>query len=159
MKSFIKKHRTLYIIISIVLLSWYISNYWLQFALIQGDSMLPSYHNWQLVFIDKHTKEYDYGDVIVFTNDTLSATLTKRIIALPGDIVQIQDGIVYVNQTPSSLIREKEKLSYSGIAVSPITLAADEYFVLGDNYEESKDSRFEEIGCVKQETILGKILN
>ena len=121
--------------------------------------MLPSYHNWQLVFIDKHTKEYDYGDVIVFTNDALAATLTKRIIALPGDTVQIQDGIVYVNQTPSSLIREKEKLSYSGIAASPITLAADEYFVLGDNYEESKDSRFEEIGCVKQETILGKILN
>ena len=121
--------------------------------------MLPSYHNWQLVFIDKHTKEYDYGDVIVFTNDTLSATLTKRIIALPGDTVQIQDGFVYVNQTPSSLIPQHTKLSYSGIAASPITLAADEYFVLGDNYEESKDSRFEEIGCVKQETILGKIFN
>lgn len=159
MKTFIQNKKYLLTIFFILCLTAYISKYWLQFTLIQGDSMLPTYHNWQLVFLDKHTDEYHYGDVIVFTSDTLSATLTKRIIALPGDTIQIQDGIVYVNQTPSSLIREDEVLTYSGIAASPITLASDEYFVLGDNYAKSKDSRFEEIGCVKQETILGKILN
>lgn len=120
--------------------------------------MLPSYHNMQLVVIDKHSAAFDYDDVIVFTNDDLEATLIKRIIAVPGDTIQIINGIVYVNNMPSPLLPQDQPLSYSGIASSPLHLSSDEYFVLGDNLEESKDSRYPEIGCVKQNAILGKLL-
>lgn len=159
MRTFIKKHNKLYIALFIIFLSAYLSKYWIQFTLIQGDSMLPTYHNWQLVLIDKHTTGFDCGDVIVFTNDNLKATLVKRIVALPGDTIQIVDGILYVNGNPSPLIDNSCKLSYSGIASSALHLANDEYFVLGDNYEVSKDSRYEEIGCIKQDVILGKLLD
>lgn len=159
MKTSIHKHKLLYIALFIIFLSAYLSKYWIQFTLIQGDSMLPTYHNWQLVLIDKHTTNFDYGDVIVFTNDSLKATLVKRIVALPGDTVQIIDGIVYVNEQPCPFLSKDARLSYSGIASSALHLSNDEYFVLGDNYEVSKDSRYEEIGFIKRDVILGKILD
>lgn len=158
MNKHIKISKTPFMIAIIVLVTWYISSNWIQFALIQGDSMLPTYHNMQLVLIDKHSTEFKYNNVIVFSNDELNATMIKRIIAMPGDTIQIVDGIVYVNNIPSPLITEDQPLSYSGIASSPLYLSEDEYFVLGDNLTESKDSRYPEIGRVKQNTILGKLL-
>ena len=120
--------------------------------------MLPTYHNMQLVLVDKHSNEFHYNDVIVFTNEKLNATLIKRIIAIPGDTIQIIDGIVYVNNIPSPFLTGDKFISYSGIASSPLHLSSDEYFVLGDNYEKSKDSRYPEIGCIKHDTILGRII-
>ncbi|MBQ3602158.1 MAG: signal peptidase I [Lachnospiraceae bacterium] len=158
MNKHIKISKTPFMIAIIVLVTWYISSNWIQFALIQGDSMLPTYHNMQLVLIDKHSTEFKYNDVIVFSNDELNATMIKRIIAMPGDTIQIVDDIVYVNNIPSPLLPKDQPLSYSGIASSPLYLSEDEYFVLGDNLTESKDSRYSEIGCVKQNTILGKLL-
>jgi signal peptidase I len=121
--------------------------------------MLPTYHNWQLVFIDRHNTDFGYGDVVVFNNTNVKATLIKRIVACPGDTVLISDGILYINEKPSPLITETTRLSYAGIASSKITLADDEYFVLGDNYEASKDSRCEEVGLLHTTDILGKVID
>lgn len=158
MKKYFIKRKIPFTITIIVLVTWYISSNLVQFALIQGDSMLPTYHNMQLVLVDKHSNEFHYNDVIVFTNEKLNATLIKRIIAIPGDTVQIIDGIVYVNNIPSPFLTQDRLISYSGIASSPLHLSSDEYFVLGDNYEKSKDSRYPEIGCIKHDTILGRII-
>lgn len=158
MKKYFIKRKIPFTITIIVLVTWYISSNLVQFALIQGDSMLPTYHNMQLVLVDKHSNEFHYNDVIVFTNEKPNATLIKRIIAIPGDTVQIIDGIVYVNNIPSPFLTQDRLISYSGIASSPLHLSSDEYFVLGDNFEESKDSRYPEIGCIKHDTILGRII-
>ena len=158
MKKYFIKRKIPFTITIIVLVTWYISSNLVQFALIQGDSMLPTYHNMQLVLVDKHSNEFHYNDVIVFTNEKLNASLIKRIIAIPGDTVQIIDGIVYVNNIPSPFLTQDRLISYSGIASSPLHLSSDEYFVLGDNFEESKDSRYPEIGCIKHDTILGRII-
>ena len=158
MKKYFIKRKIPFTITIIVLVTWYISSNLVQFALIQGDSMLPTYHNMQLVLVDKHSNEFHYNDVIVFTNEKLNATLIKRIIAIPGDTIQIIDGIVYVNNIPSPFLTGDKIISYSGIASSPLHLSSDEYFVLGDNYEKSKDSRYPEIGCIKHDTILGRII-
>lgn len=158
MKKYFIKRKIPFTITIIVLVTWYISSNLVQFALIQGDSMLPTYHNMQLVLVDKHSNEFHYNDVIVFTNEKLNATLIKRIIAIPGDTVQIIDGTVYVNNIPSPFLTQDRLISYSGIASSPLHLSSDEYFVLGDNYEKSKDSRYPEIGCIKHDTILGRII-
>ncbi|MBQ6994547.1 MAG: signal peptidase I [Lachnospiraceae bacterium] len=157
MKKYFIKRKTPFTITIIILVTWYISSNWLQFALIQGDSMLPTYHNMQLVLVDKYSNEFHYNDVIIFTNEKLNATLIKRIIAIPGDTVQIIDGIVYVNNIPSPFLTQDRLISYSGIASSPLHLSSDEYFVLGDNYEKSKDSRYPEIGCINSDVILGKV--
>lgn len=158
MKKYFIKRKTPFTITIIILVTWYISSNLVQFALIQGDSMLPTYHNMQLVLVDKQSNEFHYNDVIVFTNEKLNATLIKRIIAIPGDTIQIIDGIVYVNNIPSPFLTQDRLISYSGIASSPLHLSSDEYFVLGDNYEKSKDSRYPEIGCIKSDVILGRIL-
>ena len=158
MKTHVKKNKYLFLCFLIIIFSAYVSKFWFQFTLIQGDSMLPTYHNWQLVLIDKHTTNFSYGDVIVFTNDTLHSTLVKRIFALPGDTVQIIDGFLYVNGQPSPLLPDNTNLTYPGIAASSIYLADDEYFVLGDNHEFSIDSRYPEVGIIKLDTILGKVI-
>lgn len=158
MKRLFTKVKNFLIIPLVILTAWYVSKYWIQIALIQGDSMLPAYHNGQLVLVSKYQKEYNIGDVILFRHPSLSAPIIKRIIAVPNDTIQIREGIVYVNNTPSSLIPAGQTLSYSGIANAAITLSENQYFVLGDNYTQSKDSRYPEIGCIPYSSILGKVL-
>ena len=136
----------------------YLSAYWYQVALIQGDSMLPAYHNWQFVLLDKHTEEYAYGDVVAFRCDGVKGVLIKRIAAVPGDTVQIEEGVLYRNGLPVEEERQSGHLEFAGIAKQPITLSSGEYFLLGDNYEVSRDSRYEEIGCIPEENIIGKVV-
>ena len=119
--------------------------------------MLPSYHNMQLVVLDKHNREYQVGDVIAFRYEGLSAVLVKRIAACEGDTVQIVDGTLYVNGKVSALY-EEGSFDYAGIFGDEIKLSQDEYIVIGDNTAESKDSRNPEIGIVQEETIIGKII-
>lgn len=135
----------------------YISDNYYQFMLIQGKSMEPAYHNLQLVILDKRKEEYEYNDVIVFWNDSLNNYLVKRIVACPGDRVCIAEGTLYINGSISFYCKDV-KIDFAGIAENELTLSLDDYFVLGDNIEESKDSRYKEVGIVKQNTILGKIM-
>lgn len=152
-------HNIYFITILITIcISYLLSKYCIQFTLVQGDSMLPSYHNWELVITEKFTKHYSYGDVIVFSNTNVNATLVKRIVALPGDSVQIDNGILYVNNIPSSIQFKDTLIEDAGIAATPITLTSNEYFVLGDNYNVSKDSRYASIGCIQKSAIIGKVI-
>lgn len=120
--------------------------------------MEPSYHSWQFVLLDKHTKRYGCGDVVAFQCDGLKAVLIKRVVAVPGDTVQIVDGVLYRNGAPAEERLVNGSLDYAGIAEKPMTLGENEYFLLGDNYEESKDSRYEKVGCVLEKDILGKVI-
>lgn len=145
------------LVICIIMLSYYISANWYQLSLIRGESMSPAYHNMQFVIIDRHSKNYTYGDVITFRCENLQSVLAKRIAACPGDTVVIKDGKLYVNDTISSIYDQNYLFEYSGIAQYPLQLGTDQYFVIGDNVAESKDSRYEEIGMVGEADIIGKI--
>lgn len=151
-----KKYKHLLALIIIFLSCYYISVNWFQFQLIQGSSMKPSYKEWQLVILNKMPKSLGYGDVITFYSPSLDAILVKRIVACPGDTVQITDNILYVNGTPSNTTLNSP-IHYAGIVETPLTLATNEYFVLGDNYDESIDSRYPEVGCILDENILGTV--
>lgn len=155
-----KKEIVKYGIILIIIggLSWLVSRYWFQLMLIQGDSMEPAYHSFQMVVLDKHFNEITYGDVIAFRCESLDAVLVKRVIALPGDTVELKEGTVYVNQQPADWISDNGTVTYPGIASEPWVLAQNQYFVLGDNYEVSKDSRYPEVGGVSEDTILGVVV-
>jgi signal peptidase I len=99
------------------------------------------------------------GDIIAFKPDgnTTASDSIKRIVAVPGDRVQIRNGKLYVNDTFVEIVQDDTSIEDAGRAATEITLGADEYFVLGDNVNNSEDSRYESIGNVKKSDILGKV--
>ena len=98
------------------------------------------------------------GDVIVFlpNGNTKSHYYVKRVIAAGGDTVQITDGVIYVNGEQLQEVHFSGTIADSGVAAEPVTLDADECFVLGDYPAASEDSRYANIGNVKSEYIIGK---
>lgn len=151
-----KKIVEILVLCLLIFAAYFISKNYVQVMLIQGDSMNPTYRNMQLVFLDKTSEEYVVNDVIAFRCEELSATLVKRIVAVPGDTVRIIDNILYVNGQSSSFYADAH-FAYSGIAENSIILEESQYFVVGDNIEQSKDSRYAEIGCVDKESIIGRV--
>ncbi len=152
------KSRRLLLAAGILFLCWYLSAHWFQLMLIQGDSMLPSYHNLQLVVLDKHSREFHTGDVIAFRCENLSAVLVKRIVACGGDWVQIADGTLYVNGEVSPLY-EEDSFDNAGILQNEVKLSTGDYIVIGDNAAQSRDSRDERVGVIQEDSVIGKILN
>lgn len=126
-----------------------------------GVSMEPGLENGQKVLINRYAylltspKE---GDVVAFlpNGNENSHYYVKRVVACPGDTVQIIDGRLYVNGLQ---VDEEayDKMATAGIAENPIILGSDEYFVLGDNRNNSEDSRSANIGPIKGKDIIGKV--
>ena len=78
----------------------------------------------------------------------------KRVVATPGDSVQIIDGYLYVN---SALVKDSfDKIADPGIAEEKLYLGEDEYFVLGDNRNNSEDSRSGTVGTIHRSQIIGR---
>ena len=141
--------------VSIPLVAWYISANWYQLMLIQGRSMMPAYKHLQMVVLDKHTESYTRGQAVAFSCDKLSSNLVKRIVAVPGDRAQIQNGTLYVNGAVSDVYPQDGKFDFPGILQEEILLGPMEYLVIGDNVAESIDSRYPEVGIISREDILG----
>ena len=128
---------------------------------VSGNSMEPSYHDGDRLLMEKVS--YRAGvperfDVVVFPRRG-NYYLVKRIIGLPGETVQISPGgDIFID---GRLLEEDygmEPIDDAGIAESPVQLAEDEYFVLGDNRNHSADSRNAGIGNVSIDEITGKIV-
>lgn len=125
-----------------------------------GVSMEPSLTNGQTILINRLSYTLStpkVGEVIVFLpNGNKNAHYyVKRVVAVAGDRVQIKDGKLYVNGIQIEEV-ERDKMADGGIAENEITLATDEYFTLGDNRNNSEDSRSANIGPVKSKDIIGK---
>ena len=126
-----------------------------------GDSMEPALYNGQEILINRFIYKFSApgrGDVIVFLPNGNQKThyYVKRVIALPGETVQIINGKVYID---GELLEEDEsfdKIVDAGIAENEILLNDNEYFVLGDNRNSSEDSRSGNIGAVAGNNIIGK---
>lgn len=134
---------------------------------VEGESMEPSLSDGDSIIIQKvsyYLGEPKRFDVIVFpvNNDTEQPNNTyyvKRIIGLPNETVQINDGKVYIND--NELEGDNYCLSEilnPGNASDPISLGDDEYFVLGDNRNMSTDSRSDYVGLIHREDIVGEVL-
>lgn len=125
-----------------------------------GSSMEPTLYNSQEILLDQIQYQFmapKRGDVIVFhPNGNKNTHLyVKRVVALPGETVQIKQGRLFINGIQYAKDYSGE-LMEPGIADETITLDIDEFFVLGDNRSESEDSRSADIGNVKREMIEGK---
>lgn len=103
-------------------------------------------------------KSPSYGDLIVFKpNGNQNAHYhIKRVVGKPGDTVTIQSGRVFVNGELLNETVQTESMEDAGLAEDGVKLGADEYFVLGDNRNNSEDSRSAGIGLVKTSAVIGK---
>ena len=99
------------------------------------------------------------GDVISFkpNGSESSHSNIKRVIGLPGETIQIKEGMIYIDGKVYLEQKNYPSITNPGMASQPITLDGDEYFVLGDNRNNSEDSRFADIGLVKADSIEGKV--
>lgn len=135
-----------------------VSRFFVQVMLIQGHSMEPTYGHLSLALVDKRTDVYKEGDVIAFRTDKVKGVLVKRIVACEGAKVHIADGRLYVNGLPSKYQPENTFIEDAGLAAAFLRVPEGCFFVLGDNYQESTDSRFDEVGFVYSKDIVGRVL-
>ena len=134
------------------------SRFFYQLMLVEGRSMEPTYRSCRLVLIDRRTKTYAAGDVVAFRAPKIGRILVKRIAACPGDRIRIAEKKLWVNGAGSGLYPEDVMIEYAGTAAEETVLGPGEYFMLGDNLDESTDSRYEEVGIVREEDLLGRLL-
>lgn len=126
-----------------------------------GSSMEPSLYNGQEILINRFSYFFSSpkkGDVVVFYPNGNKNThmYVKRVIGTPGDTVLIQDGLIYIDGKIYEENGVYDKIVDGGIASGGITLGDEEYFVIGDNRNNSEDSRSSNIGIVKSDYIIGK---
>lgn len=151
---------------------------------IAGQSMNPTLKSGELYSTTKDVSNIQKGDIIVFAvnkdennkevfidakneeelsnfnpkekdKKDLTRYLVKRVVATPGEIVQIKEGHLYIND--KKIEDDFEDMNDAGVAKDPIKLKEDEFFCLGDNRNESRDSRV--LGPIPQKTIVGKLKN
>ena len=144
----------------VLVLTWVIITFVGQRTRVDGRSMMNTLHDGDNLIVEKLSYRFSDPkrfDIIVFPPTGKKEYYIKRIIGLPGETVQIdENGNIYIN---GELLEEnygKETIPNPGRAAQPITLGDDEYFVMGDNRNNSKDSRSEEVGNVKRSQIIGR---
>ena len=129
---------------------------------VSGSSMENTLSDGDNLIVDKISYRFhdpERYDIIIFPYKYEEDTYyIKRIIGLPGEHVRIDDsGNIYINGKVLKESYGREVIQDPGIARDEITLGEDEYFVLGDNRNNSEDSRYADIGMIKKRYIAGKI--
>lgn len=150
-------------IVIVIGIAFLIINFGAKMVTVESKSMQTTLNDGDKILVNKFV--YKLGkpnrfDVIVFKQNggEHSYYNVKRIIALPGETVQIKSGEIYVNDKKLKEKRKHDKIENGGLAEDKIKLDENEYFVLGDNRNNSEDSRFANIGNIVKGDIAGKAL-
>ena len=152
MGNMFKRHFHFFLFCSVILVTILACGY--QHVLIMGGySMEPTFTDGQKLYTEAvDLSELKRGDIVYFTvsDDT---GLIKRIIGLPGEKIEIKDGKLYIND---NVLVEEYHATTPEYSREPITLKDNEYYVLGDNRNESKDSH--NIGPITGDQIIGRVV-
>ena len=142
-----------------IALAFVVTHYVGHHTRVDGSSMNNTLKNGDYLVIEKvsyYLHDPERYDIIVFPF-TDEVNYIKRIIGLPGETVQIKDGKVFINGNElSDDVYGNELINDPGLAANPVSLGANEYFVLGDNRNSSIDSRKPVVGNIDGKKIDGK---
>ena len=156
-----REFRKLFVYAAVVIgLTFFVITFVAQRTQVNGESMYPALHDKDNLIVDKfsyHFCDPKRYDIVVFPYHYKDRTYyIKRVIGLPGETVQIKDGYIYINGEQLEENYGAEVMQDGGRAEEPVTLGADEYFVLGDNRNRSDDSRYENVGNLNRNKIVGR---
>ena len=157
--SFIKE--LLVYAVIIILCVTIVPRYVIQRTQVDGRSMMNTLHDEESLLVEKvtyHFKNPDRFDIITFypQGRDHEEYYIKRVIGLPGETVQITGNTIYIDGEVLKESYGREPMESGGIAEEPIKLGEDEFFVLGDNRNESIDSRDgDDVGVVNRKNIDG----
>lgn len=148
-------------LLMVLVLTYLVIHFVGQRTRVDGESMQPILNNNDNLIVDKISYRFrdpERFDIIVFPYKYQEKTYyIKRIIGLPGETVQIDmEGNILINGEVLDEGYGKEVMIDPGRAIEPITLADDEYFVLGDNRNNSTDSRRDSVANIKRKDIIGR---
>jgi len=148
-------------VVLIVVLTYGIRIFIIQPFIVEGQSMEPSFKNGDYLITEKisfRIRPPERGEIVIFhPPDNPEVNYIKRIVGLPGDIIKISDGAVHINGSriiEPYLVSNDKTLSAQKDGYTA-TLKADEYFVMGDNRNHSRDSR--EIGPIPTDSLVSRI--
>lgn len=144
----------------VVVVTWFILTFLGQRTVVDGRSMNATLNDRDNLIVEKLSYRFhdpERFDIIVFPPYGTKEYYIKRIIGLPGETIQIdEEGNIYID---GELLEEDyglETIKNPGRAIEPVTLGDDEYFVMGDNRNNSVDSRDSRVGNVKRDSIIGR---
>lgn len=132
-----------------------------QTVTVFGPSMNNTLEDGQVVIVNKLAYKFgtvDRFDIIAYSGNDDEYYDIKRVVGLPGETVKIDNGYLYIDGIILDEDIYDESILNSGIAAKEITLGKNEYFVLGDNINNSEDSRFNNVGNINKSDILGKVV-
>lgn len=158
---------TLRLILITGVIATLISVFGVRKMVVEGSSMYPTLQNEESVMINvfkSYTSRIDRFDVVVARNDVTKDLWVKRVIGLPGEVVEFKDDTLKIDgnvQEQSFLdeayvrkTKEDSGLTHFTQDYGPRKLGEDEYLLVGDNRNESLDSRSEAVGPFKEEQII-----
>lgn len=147
----------LYIVL-IIAFTWFVVTFVGQRTEVSGSSMETTLSDKDQLIVDKMTYRFrdpKRYDIVVFPYQYQDNTYyIKRIIGLPGETVQILSGMVYIDGMRLDEHYGNEMMENPGIAEEPLTLDENEYFVLGDNRNNSSDSRASDVGLIHRKDLI-----
>ncbi len=142
-----------------VALAMFIRTFVVELYLVDGPSMMPTLEHHQRLVVNKFVYKMrapERGEILIFQYPRdKSRDFIKRVIAVPGDTIEIKDHNVYVN---GELQNEDYILAKSRMDYPKTTIPEGHVFVMGDNRNNSEDSRFPDVGFVPYELLKGKAM-
>ena len=140
-----------------IILAVVIKMFLFEFVLVEGSSMYPTLHNNDRLMVTKvqyYFHEPEFEDIVIL-NYSDSVEFVKRVIGKAGDTIEVKNSVVYLNgeALDEPYISDQPYPDFAKVVVPKGT-----YFVMGDNRVDSRDSRYEDVGFISKDEIVGKVV-